>query len=129
MPDGVLRLELFNEGIFQEIEGRSRAMDRGLPGKLGSRILGHGARIPRGCWVSRIDGTCRKFQSFRRDYSGANSKQTRGVYAVYFLRPGLYEVEEQLSWKRSNRRFIRVTDEGEILAIGEEELCKALGEA
>lgn len=69
-------------------------------------------------WVSRITGIddqgrfLREFvQIARKDYSRANSKGSRGIFAYYVLSSGIYEVKQLRNWNSEQRRFIRVDEE------------------
>lgn len=74
-----------------------------------------GPRMP---WVARITGLCeryglkREFQSFKKDYTRANSVGSRGVYQCYALDDGIYEVHEHISRRSSRRSFLWI-DGGE----------------
>jgi len=77
-------------------------------------------------WIARIVGLCpkygfkREFLSGQKDYSLANSIGSRGVYEYFVLDPGIYEVHERITWKRSRRYFIRV-DGCDIIEISKED--------
>lgn len=93
-------------------------VDHVIPG-LGSAVTGS---IPQPCWVAEITGTDhkykykRKFLHGKKDYQKSNSKGSRGVYIWYILESGKhYEVKERVSWSRSKRYFIKVTDAGDIV--------------
>ena len=115
----VLELELIGDSSYETV----RRLESGRLGrelqpyeitrqyKLGNRSLRP--------WVARILG----FEShygFRRefvranhkDYSRANSTGERGIYAQYILTPGVYEVQERVSWKNARRYFLRVAEDG-----------------
>lgn len=53
----------------------------------------------------------RKFLHGVKDYSRANSVGSRGVFEYIVLNTGYYEVNERVSWKKTDRYFIRVIDE------------------
>ena len=82
-------------------------------------------------WVARIIGIDQRFgwkREFMKpmlDYSGANSRWTRGIIARYLLRPGIYDVFERTSWHHSERYFCRVGD-GQIEKIPESAVREAL---
>lgn len=78
-------------------------------------------------WIAQITGFDLQF-GFQRsfvhgqiDYSNANSNGSRGVYLHFYLKPGVYEINERLSWKNVRRRFIRV-DGLEIIEMSREEV-------
>lgn len=100
--------------------------------------LGHdtfGRLPPRSGWVAEITGYDQKYKYARKflkpkiDYSRANSKGSRGVYAEYILESGrIYDVLQPVSWKNSLRYFCTVDDEGNIVQIEEERVREILGE-
>lgn len=68
-------------------------------------------------WVAQVFGTNGRggVHSSRlkplRDYSRANSRGTRGIYDQYTLEEGLiYEINERVTWRRTDRYFLRVWD-------------------
>ena len=73
-----------------------------------------GSERPPYPWVAKITGTdkrygfARVFMQGNRDYSRANSIGSRGVYVYYPLEPGIYEVNQQLTWHRWQRYFLVV---------------------
>lgn len=84
------------------------------------------APVP-GPWVARITGPdprfgfAREFLRGQKDYSEANSVGSRGVYLYFALPPGIYEVNDLVSWKRTDRYFCRVEGE-KIYRISKEEV-------
>ena len=67
-------------------------------------------------WVARLTGTDpqwgfqREFMNGIADFSRANRPKTRGVYYLFTLPPGVYEVKGGSSWKSAgDRKFILVT--------------------
>ena len=91
-------------------------------------VVNDGKKIPERHWVAEIKGFCdkykykRKFLTHKKDYSEANSTGTRGVYAYYILEDGgVYEVEEPVSWRNSDRYFCTV-DRGQLLKLSGEEV-------
>lgn len=83
-------------------------------------------------WVAEITGTdprfgfARKFLSGRKDYSEANSIGSRGVHLYYELTPGVYEVNDLVSWSRTRRYFCRVGEDGSRQEIPEAEVRRCL---
>jgi hypothetical protein len=82
-------------------------------------------------WVARILGPDpkygfkREFIHGQRDYTFSNSVGSRGIYEYFALTPGIYEVNERLTWKRARRYFVRV--EGtEITEISKDEVLECL---
>lgn len=86
-------------------------------------------------WVAQITGTDSRYGLARRflrgqvDYSGSNSVGSRGIVEVFALRPGIYEVNERLSWKRLRRYFLQVTEDGGKAEIGKDEVLACLRNA
>lgn len=83
-------------------------------------------------WVARICGFddkfefAREFQHGKRDYTNASSTGARGIFAYYFLEPGIYEVNERVSWKHVDRHFIRVSDDAKMERISYDEVLLCL---
>lgn len=78
-------------------------------------------------WVAQIFGSDGR-GGFNRsslaggsDYSGSNSKGSRGVIRHFALEEGLvYEVNERVSWKRTDRYFLRIEDGQHVRMTAEE---------
>lgn len=89
----------------------------------------------RRAWVAEICGISKRY-GFERvfirplmDYSEANGKGTRGVYASYILDEGMiYEVSSPVNWETTDRYFCRVVA-GEIERIALEEVIRCLSVA
>lgn len=86
-------------------------------------------------WVAELTGFDdkfgykREFLPYNKDYSRANSKGSRGVYAHYILEQGrVYEVKEPVSWKNTIRYFCAVDAEGDIVKISKEDVDECLKE-
>ena len=69
-------------------------------------------------WIARVVGVggkyglIREFENGTVDYSGSNSKRTRGVFTSWILSDGIYEVKGGHSWgSAGDRKFIRVKGE------------------
>lgn len=86
-------------------------------------------------WVAKLTGLDNKFGFMRefikpqRDYSQANPVGNRGVFCYYPLKPGLYEVNERLTWKRTRRYFLRVNDDATAVEINRDEVEQCLQSA
>lgn len=86
--------------------------------------LGLGKRA----WVARITGFdprwkfAREFLRGQKDYTRASSTGNRGIYLVYFLETGYYEINERVSWKHSRRYFAEVVDDDLLIELSREEL-------
>lgn len=88
-------------------------------------------------WVAEIVGRderyglARVFLNPKRDYRETNSKATRGVWFWWTLESGrIYETRYRESWGGGfTRKFIRVTDVGEIEDVDREEVERWLNEA
>lgn len=122
---------------LEVFEGRDRALFKLEKSKV-SACFGDDAAetifggLPASCWVAKIEGLDKKygfvrvFQKGKRDCTGANSVGSRGVRLTYLLPPGIYEVKEQHSWKRSSRYFIMVANDGEVSDITKDEVVACL---
>lgn len=67
--------------------------------------------------VARVEGFNHQAGELRKvylrgylDFSKANSKGSRGIYKLYFVDDGLYEVTERTSWRRVEQYYLRVTN-------------------
>ncbi len=126
-----LRLELFGDDL--------RSFERGLPKELRDLLLdpaGEGYEPPLRPWVARIAGLHighgtfkREFVRGHKDYRRANGIGSRGVMMWYTLEPGIYEVNEQVSWRRWERYFLRVDEQGSMHRIEREEVIACLRNA
>jgi hypothetical protein len=124
----VLKLELIADDFFWH-------QKRGLFDKNFQKWLRYAKRLgpnKSSTWVARLIGLDEKFTFKRefvqpeRDYSQANSTGSRGIYGYYALPPGIYEVNERVTWRRVRRYFIKV-DEAEYKEIDREDVIKCLG--
>lgn len=67
-------------------------------------------------WCARIAGLDfrfglqREFLRCKKDWRGSNSTGSRGIILHYELRPGIYEVNERISWNNNRRYFVRSRD-------------------
>lgn len=121
----VKEIELFGEDTRALFKFYTGVINDGVPG-LGDRMIGG---LPSSGWAAEITGTDPKYKYARcflkpkKDYSRANSKGSRGVYAEYVLESGrIYEFKEQVSNKRVIRYFCTVDDEGNVKDILESEV-------
>lgn len=99
---------------------------------LGNSFAEHVDARPRRPWVAEIIGRHptyryeRRFLHGRKDYSRANGVGSRGVYLYYHLEPGrVYEVNELLSWSRSDRYFCQVVG-GRVERLDDDEVERCL---
>lgn len=121
----VLRIELIGDDFFwQQRHGQ-------LPFQDWLRYAKRFGYNKSNSWVARITGLDNRF-GFKReflqpvkDWAGANSTGSRGIIAYWALPPGLYEINQRLSWKQVRRYFARVVD-AEIQEISREELIECL---
>lgn len=128
----ILEIELFNEDLRKQMDLACKIVDS-VSGerRLGTQMVG---RLPPSGWVAEITGPSekyrfeRKFLRAKKDYSRANGKGSRGVYAEYILESGrYYDVQRQITWGRSARYFCTVTEDGDIRTVDESEVCSAFG--
>lgn len=124
-----LRVEAIGHDTDQALRELESLVNCVAPG-LGTATFGGGPvathETPR-YWVAEILGLDpvyqyqRKFLRGKKDYKFANSVGSRGVYAYYLLESGkLYEVKAPVSWKRSERYFCVVNNDGDIVRVGQE---------
>lgn len=97
-----------------------------LYSNVSKELIGFNAfgNFPASGWVAEITGTDpkfkyqRKFLRCKKDYSRANSKGSRGVYAEYILESGkIYDVKEH-----NDRYFCKVNKAGTIIRLDEEDV-------
>jgi len=83
-------------------------------------------------WVSRIVGIHpsgelqREFLQGLHDYSHGKAHHSRGVYLYFAVPPGIYEFFRPISWRRNERFFARVGDDGTIKELTREEVAACL---
>jgi len=92
---------------------------------LGDSVFGS---FPPSGWVAEITGFdpkykyARSFLKFKKDYSRANSKGSRGVFAEYILQSGrIYDIKDN-----RGRYFCKVNETGDIIKISESEVTEWL---
>lgn len=83
-------------------------------------------------WVAHLTGLDEQF-GFKRefikgvyDYTHARKSGGRGIYVYWSLSPGLYEVYRPVSWKREERFFVRVDENGELCRLDRSEVMECL---
>lgn len=115
----ILEIELIGDNIRQEMKLWTNIGNMAMPG-LGDMTFGS---YPPSGWIAEITGFdskykyARSFLKFKKDYSRANSKGSRGVYAEYILDEGkIYDVKD-----RKQRYFCKV-DNWQIVRIDELEV-------
>ncbi|NLW48787.1 MAG: hypothetical protein GXY86_15850 [Firmicutes bacterium] len=115
----ILEIELIGDNIVQEMRMWTRLGNDLIPGS-GSATFGS---CPPSGWVAEITGFdlqykyARTFLKFKKDYSRANSKGSRGVYAEYIL-----EEEKIYDVKDSKQRYFCKVDNWQIVLINESEV-------
>jgi hypothetical protein len=84
-------------------------------------------------WVARIEeitrnsNVSRVFVKPKTDYSGSNSKGSRGVNLVFIVECGIpYEAMRFTSWRSSERFFFCVNDRGDMIKKTKDEVLKWL---
>lgn len=121
----LLRIELIGENIRREARNIVNDLSLAVGREAAEAFMGKDPSRP---WVARIDGLdprygfARTFVHGVRDYSRANSVGSRGVWECFALEPGIYEVKHPVSWRRTRRYFISVTDDGSYHEINREEV-------
>lgn len=121
----ILEIELIGDNTVQEMRMWRRLGDELIPG-TGTAIFGG---CPPSGWVAEIVNFHekfkyeRKFLKFKKDYSRANSKGSRGVYAEYILEDDkIYDV------KNNKQRYFCKVEDWKIVKITEEEVIEWLNE-
>jgi hypothetical protein len=116
----ILELELIGDDTRTMFKIYKDVLDMGVPG-LFDFVVG---KDPNKAWVAEITGFDAKYKYNRcflqskKDYSRANSKGSRGIYAEYVLETGrIYEVKCMATWSRFDRYFCMVTNAGDIVRI------------
>jgi hypothetical protein len=68
-------------------------------------------------YVAKIDGfDCQRGEFSKvyklgyNDFSQANSKGSRGIYKLYFVDDGLYEIVERKSWRKIEQYYLLIAD-------------------
>ena len=114
-----MEIELIGDNVVQMCKLYRNTTNGLVPG-LGSLTFG----CPPSGWVAEITGFDdvykykREFLRYRKDYSRANSKGSRGVFAEYILESGkVYDVRSN-----KNRYFCTVNEQGDIVKIQETEV-------
>jgi hypothetical protein len=115
----ILQVELRNDNTVQLFKLWTGCINECLPG-MGSAAFG---RWPASGWCAEITGTDpkwkykREFCRFKKDYSRANSKGSRGVYAIYCLDGGkYYEVKD------GSRRYFAQVHDWKVVEVDKEEV-------
>lgn len=92
-------------------------------------LVGANTRDTSTPWVAEIVGLSAKYGYERRflrgkeDWTRANSPGSRGVYFYFTLEEGrYYEAYRRVSNNQSERLFLKVTSEGEIVEVSREEV-------
>ena len=126
-----LTLELFGEDQRQQAKITRSIFNMFGEAELFDKTIGV---PPRSSWVAEITGPDEKYRLARSflkpklDYTYSNGKGSRGIFAEYILSSGaVYEVKSQVSWQRSERYYCYVDDEGDIIHITDDDVCKAVG--
>jgi hypothetical protein len=119
-----LKIEAIGDNTYQYMKLWTGILNSGMPG-LGDLLAGDAPKSA--CWVAQIVGFdpkykyARQFVKGKKDYAHSNSKGSRGVFIHYLLESGyVYEVLSPATWKRNDRYFCAVTDDGEIQRIDKE---------
>ena len=115
-----LEIELFGDNVRQILKLWRNITNSAIP-DLGNLTFGNMSSSE---WVAEIVGFNQKYKYTRRflkckkDYSRANSKGSRGVFAEYILESGkIYDVKT-----RKSRYFCTVNENGDIKELTEREV-------
>lgn len=122
----VLELEIIGDNYYASKRAGTEAVAKE------TRYAGMMGRDKTRPWVAKLTGLDPKFgfarqfvKAQQKDYSRANSVGSRGVYLYFVLEPGIYEVHERQTWKRTRRYFCQVEGE-KITEIGRDEVVRCL---
>jgi len=114
-----LKIEAIGDDQYQYMRLWTNILNMGVPG-LGDLL---GTPKPN-YWVALITGFDNKFNYSRqflkpkKDYAKSNNKGSRGVYFYYILESGyIYQVSSPITWKRTEKYFCIVSDDGEIQRV------------
>jgi hypothetical protein len=125
-------IELIGDNYNQSMKLWSKVADQVQEG-LGSSVFGGSIRTP---WVAEITGFHekykfnRKFLNGNKSYKSSNSDGSRGVYIWYILESGrIYEIKKYISWKKSERYFVKISSGGDLVKVTEEAVTKWLKQA
>jgi hypothetical protein len=119
-PLAVLRIEFIGENYYAYKKQAT------IPHEATERYKGYLGCNQSRPWVKQITKDTqgrlmREFMNGQIDYSKANSTGSRGIFLYFYLPPGIYEVNERVSWTRVRKYFIRV-ERTEIQEITQEEV-------
>jgi hypothetical protein len=116
----VIQLELIADDYFWHVRHKSWSFDKQL---RYMRRLGHD-KSP--SWVARLHpGMKREYLHGVRDYSRANATGSRGIFELFVLRDGVYEINDRYHWNKVHHYYALA--EGEtITEIGREEAAQWL---
>lgn len=124
-----LKVEAIGDNTYQMFRLYQTAVSSAAP-SIGAALESPKAPY----WVAIIYGKTgsrylKNFLNGKKDYTKANSKGSRGVYIWYILQSGyVYEVSSPVSWKRISHYYCKVTDEGEIVEITQDEVDQWIAE-
>lgn len=115
-----IKIEAVYDNVVQEMRFFTALANTASPG-LGDRTFGKPLTGP---WVARITGRDsrfgykREFLPYKKDYTHANRKGSRGVFCYFMVETGLvYEVKGSRC-----RYFCTVDTDGEIIIISKKDV-------
>ncbi len=109
-----LRLELIGDDRRRRLRIRAQAGGSSPP------PVGYW-QVP-SAWVAELTPSGRRFLRGATDYTFSNSAGSRGIFRWYTLESGrVYEVSAPVDWHRADRYLCRVTDDGDIVRLTQEE--------
>lgn len=130
MPSSTYILKL--ECIGDDQEARGKLYTARIHAAVGPDIASLFRMPSQGPWVAELVGLSpqygfeRQFLPSKKDYRESNSIGSRGVYRYFELRPGpMYEVSHKVAWKRRDRYFCRVAEDG-LRRLSQEEVRACL---
>jgi hypothetical protein len=124
----VLRIEAIGDNYIWMAKHKRGSTARKLHYKEEIAIIRYGRRElwPWVAGIALIEGKLeRDFIEGYKDYTNANHDGSRGIFILYPLKPGVYEVNKSVRLGVPKRYFIRVLD-GTITEITREEVLQCL---
>jgi len=121
---GLLKIEAIGDDTDQLLQFFTNYTNSLCPG-LGDKTFG--AKPKPSYWVAQITGFHkvynyeRVFLKGKKDYAHTNRNGSRGIYIYYLVESGnLYEVKRPISWKKEERFYFIITEDGEIQKVDKE---------
>lgn len=102
----VIQLELIADDYFWHSRHNTWSFDKQL------RYMRRLGPDKSPSWVARLlPGMKREFLRGTRDYSRANATGSRGIFEIFVLLDGVYEINDRYHWNKVRHYYIRVDGE------------------